>query len=232
LTAQKREVLGRKVKTLRKEGLIPGNIFGKETKSLAVQLKEKEFGKVYAEVGETGLVDLTVEGEKQTRPIMVQNVQVDPVKGSFLHVDLRQIILTEKIKASIPVELIGSSPADTQKTGILVKVLPEIEVEALPTDLPEHFQVDVSKLEKVGDAILVKDLKVDRKKVELKINESQIVAKIEPLAKEEVVAPPPTEPAPSGETAAGGEGIAPTGEIKTEAPKEETKPKQEQKKTS
>ena len=226
LSAQKREVFGRKVKNLRQDGLIPGNIFGKGIKSLAIQLKEKEFTPVYRQAGQTGLADLLVESEKQIRPIMIQNVQTNPVKGDFVHVDLRQIILTEKVKASIPVELIGISPADSQKTGILVKVLPEIEVEALPTDLPEHFQVDVSKLEKVADAILVKDLKVDRQKVELKVDEKQIVVKIEPLAKEEVVTPPPTAaPEEGAAPAEGGEAgpAAAAEETKPEAPKGEEK---------
>jgi len=193
LVAKKREIFGRKVKNLRNQGILPANVYGKKIKSEAIAVNLKDFAKIYEEVGETGIVDLKIEGEKELRPVLIHNVQKHPVEGTFLHADFHQVILTEKVTATIPVELIGEAPAETQKLGILVQVISEIEVEALPTDLPEHFQIDVSKLEKVDDAILVKDIQVDRKKIELKIDENQIIAKIEPLAKEEVVTPPPVE---------------------------------------
>jgi len=205
LTAKKREILGRKVKKLRKEGILPANIYGKNIKSLGIEIALKDFTKVYQEVGETGLVDLSVEKETNIRPVLIHNVQRDPVEGTFLHVDFHQVSLTEKVKATISVELIGESPAETQKLGILVQIISEIEVEALPADLPEHFQVDVSKLANVGDQIKVIDLMVDKKKIELKVDENQIVAKIEPLAKEEAVAPPPTAEMPVEAEAVSGE---------------------------
>ncbi len=219
LNARKREIFGRKVKKLRQEGSLPANLFGKKTKSLSLQVDLKDFAKVYKDVGETGMVDLLIEGEKESRPILISEVQVHPVNGWFLHADFRQVVLTEKIEATIPVELIGEAPAETQKLGILVQMLSEIEVEALPTDLPEHFQIDVSKLERVDEVILVKDIKVDRSKVEIKAEENQIVAKIEPLAKEEEVAPPPAE------EAAPEEGAVP--EAKEEARVEEKAPEAE-----
>lgn len=231
ITAKKRTVVGRKVKQLRKEEILPANVFGKKTKSVSIQVSLKDFTKVFSEAGETGLVDLTVEGEKEVRPVLIQNVQKHPVDESFLHADFRQIILTEKIKATIPVEFIGQSPADTQKLGILVKLMTEIEVEALAMDLPEHFEVDVSKLEKVDDVIFVKDLKIDRTKIELKTDEKQIVAKIEPLAKEEVVAPSPTAEAPA-EGAPVAEGAAPVeGEGKAAKPEAVAQPPKPEPKT-
>ena len=231
ITAKKRTVAGRKVKRLRKEGILPANVFGKKTKSVSIQVNLKDFTKVFSEAGETGLVDLMIEAEKEVRPVLIQNVQKDPVDESFLHADFRQIVLTEKVKATIPVEFIGQSPAESQKLGILVKVMPEIEVEALPTDLPEHFEVDVSKLEKVDDTIFAKDLKVDRAKVELKTDENQIVVKIEPLAKEEVVAPPPTTEVPPEGAAPTGEGVPAEGEEKAAKPEAVVQPPKEQPKT-
>lgn len=195
LVSQKREIFGRKVKNLRSQGILPANVYGKKTKSEAITVNFKDFAKIYDEVGEAGIVDLKIEGEKEPRPVLIHNVQKHPVEDTFFHASFRQVILTEKVTATIPVELIGEAPAETQKIGILVQEISEIEIEALPTDLPEHFQVDVSKLEKVDDSILVKNLQVDRKKVELKVGENQIIAKIEPLAKEEVVTPPPIEEA-------------------------------------
>lgn len=216
LTAKKRELLGKKVKNLRLAGQIPANIYGKKIKSQALTLDKKEFEKVFSQAGETGIVKVTIEGEKEERPTIIQNRQKHPVSNETLHVDLRQIILTEKITANIPVEMEGTSPVASQKLGILIQNVSEIEVEALPMDLPEKFIVDVSKLANVGDQITVADLTIDRKKIEVKVAEDLVVAKIEPLAAEEVVVAPVTE-----EVAVEGE-AAPTEEGKTEeAPKEE-----------
>ncbi len=218
LKAQKREIVGRKVKKIRKEGLIPANVYGKKTKSLAIALQIEDFEKVYAEAGETGVVKLSVEGEKEERPILIQNLQKDPVTEEALHVDLRQIILTEKITAKVPVEIVGEAPAAQQKIGILIQTVSEIEVEALPMDLPEKFTVDVSKLANVGDEIIVKEITVDRSKVQLNAEDNLVVAKIEPLAAEEVVAPPPAEEVPvEGEAVPAEEGKP----VVEEAPKQE-----------
>lgn len=212
LKAEVRKVLGRKVKTLRKQGDLPGNVFGKKTKSLSVTVKTQEFNKVYKEVGETGLLELQVG--KDTRPVLVANVQKDPVSDLPLHIDFHQVDLKEKVTADVPIEIIGESPAEKQGIGTLVLYLNEIEVEALPGDLPEKFEVDASGLSEVDQSILVKDLKVDTSRVVVKADLDAIVAKVEPLQKEEEVAPPV---APEAVTGAVGE-VAPTPE--GEAPKE------------
>lgn len=197
LTAQKRVMTGKKVKKLRKEGLLPANIFGKKIKSQSLSLNQKEFEKVFEEAGETGIVNLTIEGEKEAHPVMIQNLQRNPVTDDVLHADLRQVILTEKVVANIPVEMVGEAPAAEQKLGILIQNISEIEVEALPLDLPEKFVVDVSGLNNVGDEILVKSIEVNKSKVELKTDENLVVVKIEPLAKEEVAPPPVGEVVPA-----------------------------------
>jgi large subunit ribosomal protein L25 len=226
LNAKKRDVVGRKVKNLRKEGLVPANVFGKKIKSQALVLNLKEFEKVFEEAGETGIVTLNIEGEKETHPIMVQNLQKDPLTEMVLHADLRQVILTEKVTANIPVEMSGEAPAAEQKLGILIQTLSEIEVEALPLDLPERFIVDVSKLVQVGDEILVKEINFDKSKIELKIDENLAVAKIEPLAEEEVT-PPPAEEA-GKETTDESEVTSETeGEEKKEEKTEETATEEE-----
>ena len=178
-------------------------------------LDRKEFEKIFDQAGETGIVSLSIEGEKENHPVIVKNIQKHPIDSLILHVDLRQVILTEKISAMIPVEMIGVSPAATQKLGILIQNVSEIEVEALPLDLPEKFIVDVSKLANVGDQISVKEMEIDRKKIELKVSEDLIVVKIEPLAAEEV-APTPVTPV-EGEAPAEGT----TSPVEGEAPAEE-----------
>lgn len=217
LKVVKRKLLGRKVKKLRAQGFLPANIYGKKVKSQAVELKLSEFLPVYQDVGETGLVDLLVEGAKEPRPILIHNVQFDPVTDQAIHADFHQVSLTEKTKAEIPVELTGESPAVAQKEGILVRILDQIEIEALPTDLPEKIEVDVTRLKKVGDMIKVGDLQIDQKKITLLSESDSLLVKIEPPAKLEEEKPPAEEEVPEGEAAP----------VEGEEPKETKEPEKE-----
>jgi len=197
LKVEKREILGKKVKKLRREGILPASIYGKNVKSLAVQLYLKDFLPVYKKVGETGIIELNLVGEEKPRHVLIHNVQMDPVSDNPLHVDFRQVLLTERITATIPVELVGESPAVAQKLGVLIQTLSEVEVEALPTDLPEQFTVDVSSLKEVDQAITVGDLKPPAG-VKILTSEKEILVKINPPTKEEVSPPPAEEAAPAG----------------------------------
>lgn len=227
LPAQKRDILGKKIKNLRKQGLVPANVYGKKTESIALSIKREDFDKVFDEAGETGVVKLTIEGEKEERPILIQNVQIHPLSEEPLHADLRQIVLTEKVKAMIPVEVTGEAPAVEQRLGILIQTVSELEVEALPMDLPEHFVVDVSKLANVGDEVTIKDLSYDKSKVEVLIEDKEaVLAKIDPLAAEEKVEAPAAEEAEGEEKAeapaeGGEEKPAEGGEEKKEEEKKE-----------
>jgi len=225
LTSQKREIVGRKVKGLRSQGLLPANIYGKKVKSLAVTVGLKEFEDVFKKAGETSLVTLVVKnGKSEERAVLVSNVQKDPVSDSFIHIDFRQVDLKEKVTAEVPVELKGESPAEKTSVGTVVQYVDEIEVEALPADLPEKFEVDISALAEVDQAIFVKDLKIDKAKVELKTDPESILVKVEPPQKEEEVAPPPTEEvAAEGEVSAEGEEAA---AVEEGAAPEETKPEE------
>ncbi len=209
LKVEKREIRGKKVKKLRKEGFLPANIYGKEIKSTAIKVDKKTIQKFFQQYGETTLIDLLVKEEKSPRPVLMKNPQFDPITDELIHLDFHQVNLKEKVTADIPIEMQGQSPAIEKGEGILVQVLNEIEVEALPTDLPEKFIIDIAKLEKIGDMITVSSLKIDPKKITLHTNPEQVIVQIEAPAKEEVVAPPeeaaaPTEeavPSPAGETA-------------------------------
>ncbi|EKE06371.1 MAG: hypothetical protein ACD_19C00015G0003 [uncultured bacterium] len=205
LKSEKRDLFGRKVSQLRKAGLIPANIFGKKIKSEAITVNEKEFSDVFKKAGETQIIDL---GGKS---VLVSNLQTDPVSGNVIHVDFRQVDLKEKIEAKVPVEVEGESPAEKQNLGTVVQQIHEIEVEALPADLPEKIVIDATLLLEVDQAIYVKDLKVD-KNVEVKTDLELIVVKVEPPTKEEVVEAPVVA---EGEVAPV-EGEVPTEEVKTE----------------
>lgn len=200
---------------------MPANIYGKKIKSQAVQLELANFLPVYKGAGETGLVDIAIEGEKAARAVLIHNVQFDPVTDQPIHADFHQVTLTEKVKAEIPVELTGESPAVEQKAGILVRLLDEIEVEALPTDLPEKIEVDLTPLEKVDDMIRISDLEFDKKKISLVGESSRVIVKIEPPAKVEEEKPSVEEEAVEAEEVPEGEAPAEGGA------KEEVKPTEE-----
>lgn len=195
LKVSKREVFGKKLKALRREGILPANIYGKNTASVAVQLPFKDFIDTYKEVGETGLLEIQLGDEK--RPALIHSVQLDYVKNIPVHADFYQVNLKEKVTTMVPVVLVGEPIAVTEKLGTLLHMVNEVEVEALPTDLPEKFEIDITRLAAVDDQITVADLpKIEG--VTLLSEPSQIVVKIA-----ELVAP---EPEPEAEAAEGEEG--------------------------
>lgn len=227
LKAEVRKVEGRKVKTLRVKGVIPANIFGKKVKSQSIQISLKDFEPLYKEVGETGVINVTFGSE--TRPVLVHNVQLNAKSDEILHVDFHQVDLKEKIEADVPVELTGESPAEKQSLGTVVQYVNEVKVEALPTDLPEKFVIDISELSEVDQAVFVKELKIDRSKVEVKNDPEDIVVKVEPPQKEEVVEIPIVPVGAEGEipaegaTPAEGEGATEGEDPQTQSQKEEPK---------
>lgn len=198
LKADRREILGRRVKILRSAGVLPGNLYGKKVASEALKVNLGEFEKVFREAGETQIVELNLG--KAKKPVLIHNVQQDPVTDTVIHVDFLQIDLKEKVTAQVPVELIGTSPAEKEGKGIVVQQIDEIEVEALPTDLPEKFEVDISALANENESILIKDLKVDSKKIEIKNSPDQVIVKVEqPKQEEEIVSTATTEGAETEE---------------------------------
>ena len=182
LKAQKRTVFGRKVKKLREEGLLPANIFGKKIKSQAVSVNLKDFLKVHLSAGKAALVEIDLEAKKL--PVLITNIANNPLTGLPLHADFHQVDLKEKVTANVPLEITGEAPAVKDKIGVLLKNIDEIEVEALPNDLPDKISVDISCLKAIDEAIKVSDLKVSP---QVKITADPIleVVKIAPLVSKE-----------------------------------------------
>lgn len=193
LNAEERKVFGKKLKSIRKDGALPVNVFGRSINSYALQVNYQEFEKVYNEAGETGLIELKT-GSKNV-PILIHSIQRDPVSNKMLHADLIQVDLKQKVSAEVPIEIIGEAPAEKQGLGTMVLQMNEIQVEALPADLPDKFEIDVSLLTEEDQSLTVADIKVDAKKVEIKEDLQSVVVKIEKAKeeKEEVVAPPAEE---------------------------------------
>lgn len=228
LPVAKRTVFGKKVKKLRKAGTLPGNIYGKEMKSVAVEMPTKEFLAVFEQAGHSGVVDLKL-GEEVT-PTLIHEVTYDHINRIPLHVDFYKVNLKEKVKATVPVVVVGEPTAVTEKLGLLLQNVDEVEVEALPTELPEKIEVDVTHLAQVGDMIKVSDLKVAGDVTILAEPEQEIVRIAELVSKEaeeqaaaeaaeaEAAATEGGEAPAEGETAA-----QESGEKAPEAPAEEKK---------
>lgn len=211
LNAQKREILGKKVKNLRKQGILPANVYGKELSSVSLQVDAKEFVTVYKEVGETGLVDLMVDDQK--RPVLIKSVQFEFRNRTPVHTDFFQVNLKEKVKAMVPLLIVGEASAVTNDVGTLLQTLNEIEVEALPEALPENVEVNIENLAEVDDQIMISELKAPEG-VTILTDESQVVAKIAAIEIEE-------EPEP--EVVEGEEGAATEGEAGEEGTDGEAK---------
>lgn len=219
LAANLRKISGRKVKTLRKQGLLPANVFGKKIESKPIQVDEKTFLAVYEEVGETGLIDLEIDSEKAV-PVLISEYQVDPLSGNIIHVDFHQVDLTVKVSASVPIEIVGESPAVKDKGGILNTTLNEVEVEALPADLPENIEVDISTLLEIGDAITIADLKIDASKISIDLDPTTTIVAIQEQKEEEVEEASET-PTEAETTVQGADSTSSEGDTKAETPKKE-----------
>lgn len=155
LSAKIRKVFGKKVKNLRKKGILPAILYGPKIKNLPLQINLKEFKKVFEKVGESTIFELLVGKKKYS--VIIHDLQRDPLSNEILHVDFYQPPLAEKIVAKVPLVFKGESMAE-KKGGVLVKNITEIEVEAFPKDLPHEIEVDLSKLKNFEDHIFVKDL--------------------------------------------------------------------------
>jgi len=188
LTAKIRKDIGKKVKNLRDKGLIPGVLYGSKTKNMGIETDSKDFDKIYREAGESSLISLEVEGKKL--PVLIHEVQKDPVTDRFIHIDFFQPALDVEIVAKVPLVYEGLPPAVKDLGGTFIKNLSELEVKALPQNLPHEIKVDIAGLKTFEDNILVKDLKLPDGVKVLKEKEL-ILAFVAPLEKveEELVKP-------------------------------------------
>ena len=208
LAADVRNLIGRKVKNLRKTGKIPATVYGKNVTSISVAVDADAFEKVYKEAGETGLVELTVGSD--VRPVLVHTLQKDAVSNQLLHIEFHQVDLKEKVHANVPLELSGVAPAVTGKTGVLLTLIDEVEVEALPTDLPEKLIVDITKLAQVNQEVKVGDLIIPSGVVIL-TEKDQSVVRVGALISKEAEAEAAAEAAEKAAAAAEAAAASPIG---------------------
>jgi len=207
LTARKREAGKNAAKRLRREGLLPAVIYGKDIESLPIAVDAREFTRAYESTGRNVLITLTIEGdgEASKHTVMVKEVQRHPLRREIIHADFHRISLEDKITTVVPLVLTGEEQVE-KAGGILQHQLREIEVKVLPTEIPEAITADVAELE-VGDSLTVGDLRVPEGVEVLTPPEEVIVS---------VVAPKVVEEAPEAGEEAPEEGAPETEEARAE----------------
>jgi len=224
LKVTNREILGKKVKHLRRQGITPVHLFGHGIKSLALQCGTGELERVLGQAGQTRLISLKLDKEKKPRSVVVREFDRDWRKGQLVHVDFYQVKMEEKIKLEVPVVLVGEAPALKSKTNMLEHELGALTVECLPAKIPANLEVDINSLTETEQAIRVKDVILDKDITVLNDPELVVVKisfrpveKVEEKVVEEVV-----------EAEAEAEEVA---EEAVEAPKEATRDEKKSKET-
>src|SRR6266496_1315914 len=201
LNASKRDVIGKQVKALRREGKLPGVIYGRHTEPININLDAHTAALALGKLTSSSLVTLNVDGTEY--PALVREKQRDFIKNTLLHVDFLAVSMTETLRANVRVHFIGMSGAVKDFNAVMVHNLEQLEVECLPNDLPERIDVDVTSLEKPGDSIRVREVQVPDT-IRL-LNDPDTVVAVATFAKVEeevaavpgaegVVAPTATEP--------------------------------------
>lgn len=186
LTAQKREIFGKKAKALRRQGFVPAELYGHGLDNLHLMVPAKDFSKVFKEVGESTIVKLKVEDSKFN--VLIHDFQKNSLTDEFSHIDFYSVRMDEKIRTFVPLEFIGEAPAVKEQGGILVKAMQEVEIEALPADLLHHINVDIGLIKAIGDSIFIKDLNFN-KGVKVLVGPETVVATVIEMAKEEEIKP-------------------------------------------
>lgn len=156
LVAQSRDVFGKRVNALRKNGILPANIYGSGFESKAINVNYVEFFKTFKKAGETTVIYVEVDGK--TIPTLITDIQIHPLSRMILHADLRKVDLKRKIEANVPVVIVGESEAVDQKHGVLLTQMNQVTIEALPTNIPHEIEIDISVLKEIGDEITVGSL--------------------------------------------------------------------------
>jgi large subunit ribosomal protein L25 len=160
LQVETREVKGKKVAVLRRAGVLPGNVFGRGLDSVAVQMTAEAMEKTLRGSSVNEVIDLKIAGERSARPVVIQKIQRHPLTSAALHADFFQVSLREKMRADVPLVVVGRSEAIDTYNGVLVTALEALHVEALPLDVPARIEVDITPLAELESSVHVRDLVV------------------------------------------------------------------------
>ncbi len=221
LEVSKRQITGKKVRFLRRQGLVPANIYGHGVDSTPINVDTRSLKHLLAHAGKTDLISLKLDSSKEPVRVLMREVQRNPLTDEPLHVDFYQVSMTEKIKAEVPIVFVGDAPVLKKiKNSSLLHLLDSIDIEALPDDLPHSLEVDVSHLEELNDALHVKDIPLGRG-ITLLSDPEQMVVKVAEARKEEEVVPAVAEAELVAEGAEAAEAAEGEVEAKAEAAQEE-----------
>ena len=153
-----RSIVGKRVSRLRNEGMLPANIYGRGLESVAVELPARQARDMLIAHGRDTLIELDVAGESKPRPVVVRSYQRHPVTRAVLHLDFFQVDLTRTIQATVPVQITGEAPAVHMFQGVLLTGVDSVQVEALPSDLPDLLEVSIEGLAELDTQVTVADL--------------------------------------------------------------------------
>lgn len=190
LKANHRNVLGKQVSAIRREGRLPAVIYGHHIDPISIELDLKDTSKNLSGLAPSALITVEVDGE--AHKALVREKQRNKITGTLLHVDFLAVSMKEKLRSEVYLELVGVAPAIKDFDGVLVSGTDEVEVECLPQDLPERITVDVSVLVKIGDGIYIRDLNIPQG-VKILDEPDTMVALIAAQAAEEVEVAPVAE---------------------------------------
>ena len=177
LQVAKRNVLGKKNRFLRRQGITPAHLFGHNIESQALQCDTLQLKQIIAHAGTTRLISLRIDGEKQPKSVFVREIQRDAVSNQLFHVDFYQVKKGEKIAVDVPIILVGESPAMKGKGRMLTHGITSLSIECLPDRVPPQIEVDISLLEEVEQAIHVKDIVLDPD-ITVNADPEQLVVKV------------------------------------------------------
>jgi large subunit ribosomal protein L25 len=194
LKANVRKITGKKVKSLRREGITPLNLFGSGIESKALQSDTRKLASLVASAGSARLIRLKIGREKQTRPVLIREIERDPMSGKLLHASLFQVKMGEKVEVEVPIVLTGEAPVLKEKGNVLVQELDSLSVECLPDRIPGKIEVELSSLTKIGQ-IRVKDISLGKEVTVLNDPEDVIVTVTAPRVSVQEEKPPVAEAA-------------------------------------
>jgi large subunit ribosomal protein L25 len=159
IKAEHREMTGKKVKQLRNEGKLPGVIYGKKIEPMNIVMDLKEVTKQLRSVSSSTIVDIVLDGKKY--PAILRGKQRHPLKDIVMHVDFQAVSMDAKLRVNVPIVLVGESPAVASFRAILTTGVENLDIEVSAANMPESFEVDITKLDEIGDSVSVKDLDID-----------------------------------------------------------------------
>ena len=183
INASPRKTVRKGVKALRREGQLPAVLYGRNFETLPIMFDYRETSRVIQRLGSSTLV--VIDLGEESHYALIREKQRDVIKGNLLHVDFQVVSLTEKVHAEVSVELIGESPAVKDLGGLIIVNNEQLEVEALPRDLPDRIEIDISSLQEIGDTIYVRDLTLEGEVTILADEDEPIVLITLPSVEEE-----------------------------------------------